>query len=72
MIGGSAPSAYLASLQSHTQVQLDDVSMNKLLRSHHIPVEPLRADDFEAFYEQRQKELLELIERAMGKALSPE
>ncbi|WP_454889146.1 GmrSD restriction endonuclease domain-containing protein [Serratia quinivorans] len=72
MIGGSAPSAYLASLQSHAQVQLDDVSMNKLLRSHHIPVEPLRADDFEAFYEQRQKELLGLIERAMGKALSPE
>ncbi|WP_145543090.1 GmrSD restriction endonuclease domain-containing protein [Yersinia frederiksenii] len=70
MIGGSAPSAYLASLQSHTQVQLDDDAMNDLLRSHHIPVEPLRADDFEAFYEQRQKELLGLIERAMGKALS--
>jgi hypothetical protein len=72
MIGGSAPSAYLASLQSHTQVQLDDDAMNDLLRSHHIPVEPLRADDFDAFYEQRQKELLGLIERAMGKALSSE
>ncbi|MDK9358944.1 DUF262 domain-containing protein [Lelliottia sp. V106_10] len=69
MIGGSAPSVYLASLQSHNQVQLDDVAMNTLLRSHHIPVEPLRADDFDAFYEQRQKELLGLIERAMGKAL---
>ncbi|HCP26778.1 GmrSD restriction endonuclease domain-containing protein [Pantoea ananatis] len=71
MIGGSAPSVYLNSLQSHPQVQLDDVSMNAILRSHHIPVEPLRADDFEAFYEQRQKELLELIERAMGKTLNP-
>jgi hypothetical protein len=70
MIGGSAPSAYLASLQSHPQVQLDDVEMNDLLRSHHIPVDPLRTDDFEAFYEQRQKELLGLIEKAMGKALS--
>ncbi|WP_324723491.1 GmrSD restriction endonuclease domain-containing protein [Lelliottia sp. JS-SCA-14] len=70
MIGGSAPSVYLASLQSHNQVQLDDVAMNTLLRSHHIPVEPLRADDFDAFYEQRQKELLGLIERAMVKSPS--
>jgi len=71
MIGGSAPSVYLNSLQSHPQVQLDDVAMNAILRSHHIPVEPLRTDDFEALYEQRQKELLELIERAMGKTLNP-
>ncbi|UVO07147.1 DUF262 domain-containing protein [Pectobacterium polonicum] len=69
MIGAAAPSVYLTLLQSHVQVQLDDVEMNELLRSHHIPVEPLRADDFEAFYEQRQKELLGLIERAMGKTL---
>ncbi len=69
MIGGSAPSVYLATLQSHPQVKIDDITMNELLRSHHIPVAPLRADNFEAFYEQRQKELLELIERAMGKAL---
>lgn len=70
MIGGSAPSVYLALLQSHSQVQIDDIAMNELLRSHHIPVAPLRSDDFEAFYLQRQKELLELIERAMGKTLT--
>lgn len=70
MIGGSAPSVYLALLQSHSQVQIDDIAMNELLRSHHIPVAPLRSDDFEAFYAQRQKELLELIERAMGKTLT--
>ncbi|EOZ0832263.1 GmrSD restriction endonuclease domain-containing protein [Citrobacter freundii] len=70
MIGGSAPSVYLALLQSHSQVQIDDISMNELLRSHHIPVAPLRSNDFEAFYAQRQKELLELIERAMGKTLT--
>lgn len=70
MIGGSAPSVYLALLQSHSQVQIDDIAMNKLLRSHHIPVASLRSDDFEAFYAQRQKELLELIERAMGKTLT--
>lgn len=70
MIGGSAPSVYLAALQSHSQVQLNDEEMNKLLRSHHMPVATLRNDDFEGFYEQRQKELLGLIERAMGKALT--
>lgn len=70
MIGGSAPSVYLALLQSHSQVQIDDIAMNELLRSHHIPVAPLRSNDFEAFYAQRQKELLELIERAMGKTLT--
>lgn len=70
MIGGSAPSVYLASLQSHPQVQLADAAMNDLLRSHNIPVDSLRTDNFEAFYEQRQKELLGLIERAMGKALN--
>lgn len=70
MIGGSAPSVYLAALQSHSQVQLDDDAMDALLRSHHMPVSALRHDNFEEFYEQRQKELLSLIERAMGKSLN--
>lgn len=70
MIGGSAPSVYLAALQSHSQVQLDDDAMDALLRSHHMPVSALRQDNFEEFYEQRQKELLSLIERAMGKSLN--
>lgn len=70
MIGGSAPSVYLAALQSHSQVQLDDDAMDALLRSHHMPVSALRHDKFEEFYEQRQKELLILIERAMGKSLN--
>lgn len=71
MIGGSAPSVYLAALQSHPQVQLDDASMDKLLASHHMPVAPLREDDFITFYELRQKALLALIEKAMGKASNP-
>jgi hypothetical protein len=70
MIGGSAPSAYLAALQSHSQVQLNDDAMDTLLRSHHMPASALRHDNFEEFYEQRQKELLSLIERAMGKSLN--
>ncbi|MCQ4348259.1 DUF262 domain-containing protein [Pseudomonas stutzeri] len=72
MIGGAAPSQYLSKLQEHAQVQLDDAGMNELLDSHYIPVEALRADDFAAFYEQRQKALLQLIEKAIGKRLAAE
>ncbi|MCS3745899.1 hypothetical protein FHY18_001460 [Xanthomonas arboricola] len=67
MIGGSAPSSYLAALQAHKQVQLDNVGMDALLTSHRIPVAALRADDFDSFCDQRQQNLLALIEAAMGK-----
>ena len=67
MIGGVAPSDYLAKLQKHKQVQLDDGAMDKLLASHRIPHDKLRSDDFNAFYEGRKAALLALIEGAMGK-----
>lgn len=67
MIGGAAPSVYLLRLQQHEQVQLDDAAMDELLRSHHIPGDTLRSDNFAGFYEQRRQALLALIERAMGK-----
>lgn len=72
MIGGAAPSQYLEKLQTHEQVQLDDEAMNELLMSHYIPVEALRADDFATFYELRQKALLALIEKTMGKQTAAE
>ncbi|MBF58271.1 DUF262 domain-containing protein [Halomonas sp. FeN2] len=67
MIGGDAPSKYLDRLQSHEQVQLGDEAMNAILKGHRIPTEALRADDFDAFYQQRKRLLLEIIEKAMGK-----
>jgi hypothetical protein len=67
MIGGDAPSAYLARLQNHEQVQLGDEAMNAILEGHRIPTAALRADDFEVFYQQRKRRLLEIIEKAMGK-----
>ena len=72
MIGGTAPSQYLSKLQEHPQVRLDDEGMNKLLVSHYIPVDALRADDFHAFYELRQRTLLQLIEKTIGKRLAAE
>ena len=67
MIGGDAPSVYLAKLQNHDQVQLEDQDMNEILAGHFIPAEQLRADDFEGFFEARKQLLMGLIERAMGK-----
>lgn len=67
MIGGDAPSQYLARLQGHEQVQLSEEAMNALLEGHRIPAETLRADDFDTFYQQRKRRLLEIIEGAMGK-----
>jgi hypothetical protein len=67
MIGGAAPSVYLAKLQGHKQVQLDAAAMNALLGSHRIPADFLRADDFAGFYQARKTALLGLIESVMGK-----
>lgn len=67
MIGGDAPSQYLARLQNHQQVQLSDEAMNTILEGHRIPTDALRADDFDAFYQQRKRLLLEIIAKAMGK-----
>ena len=69
MIGGKAPSVYLASIQSHKQVGLDNSAMDAILTSHRIDPTHLRANDFQAFYLRRQSALLELVEQAMGKVI---
>lgn len=72
MIGGVAPSQYLAKLQQHKQVLVDDAKMDELLISHKIPVQALRADDFETFFEHRKLALLDLIAKTMGKQMTTE
>lgn len=69
MIGGKAPSAYLAAIQSHKQVGLDNAAMDAILTSHRIDPAHLRANDFQAFYQRRQNALLALVEQAMGKVI---
>lgn len=66
-IGGDAPSEYLRRLQADKQVQLPDDAMDAILHSHRIPADRLRADDFDAFVDERRRLLLGLIEKAMGK-----
>jgi hypothetical protein len=68
MIGGSAPSDYLAKLQQHPQVQLDDGPMDAILATHFIDAASLRGNEFSAFYEKRKSALVGLVERAMDKA----
>ncbi|MBJ6761441.1 DUF262 domain-containing protein [Myxococcaceae bacterium JPH2] len=67
MIGGSAPSKYLEQLQKHEQVQLNDVEMDAILKSHVIDPAQLRSDAFKSFYTTRKAALLAIVERAMGK-----
>lgn len=67
MIGGKAPSEYLAQLQNHKSVLLDQQKMDALLRTHMLDTDRLRANDFAGFVEARRVQMLGLISDAMGK-----
>ncbi|NLY93375.1 MAG: DUF262 domain-containing protein, partial [Myxococcales bacterium] len=69
MIGGRAPSEYLAQLEGHKSVKLTSEAMDEILRTHFIDPAQLRADDFEGFLESRRRLLLAEIEKVMGKVL---
>ncbi len=66
-IGGSAPSKYLAALE--TKAQIPPAQLDGLLKSHLISPAPLREDDFSTFFADRRERLCQLIETAMGKAV---
>ena len=69
IIGGVAPSEYLAKLEKGDQQTptIQQERLNAYLRSHLIDPELLRKNDFEAFMSARQESLLSLIEQATGK-----
>lgn len=70
IIGGVAPSEYLAKLQKGDKYTpaIGQERLDAYLASHLIDAELLRNDNFEAFMVDRQKRLLALIEKAIGKA----
>lgn len=68
-IGGNAPSRYLDALQAMPQVSLSNDAMDEILTSHNISPSALREDSFNSFYTSRKNQLIELIERAMGKSV---
>jgi hypothetical protein len=69
IIGGVAPSEYLAKLEKGdaTTPSITSGKINVYLSSHLIDPSLLRGDSFEAFMVDRQKQLLALIEKATGK-----
>lgn len=69
MIGGKAPSEYLAQLQNHVSVMLTGQGMDALLRTHLLDTVTLRANDFDGFIEARRVLMVKLISEAMGKEL---
>ena len=74
IIGGVAPSEYLAKLETGggETPAIDSAILDGYLRSHLIDPARLRADGFEAFIEDRQSQLLGLIEQATGQKIRRE
>lgn len=81
VIGGAPPSSYLPKLEraylkhqgaAEASVGNACAVMDQLLTSHRITPEHLRRDAFDAFYEQRRLDLLELISRVIGKSIAVE
>ena len=66
LIGGNAPSRYLAKLQE--KYGIDSHDLDSILHSHDINPSALRSDDFPSFFNERFERMVELIERATGKA----
>jgi hypothetical protein len=74
LIGGAAPSEYLRKLEAgdSTTPAIRPERLEAILRSHLIEPRFLRSDDFEGFLLDRQRQLLNLIERATGKSVYQE
>ncbi len=70
IIGGDAPSSYIARLEqgNANTPAIPSERLDTFLRSHLIDPAMLRANRFDEFMESRQRQLLRLIEQAMGKS----
>lgn len=64
-IGGRPPSEYLPTLQKRASVSA--ARLDEILVSHRIDPVALRNDDFDVFFDDRKRRILELISLAMGK-----
>lgn len=65
LIGGVAPSAYLPKIKNEGQI--DDAELRLRIESHLIDFDALAADDFDTYFIDRAKKLLDAIEKAMCK-----
>lgn len=67
IIGGVAPSEYLAKLDKEAGEH--GGAVDTYLSSHLLDVERMRADDFDGFYSARREALVKLMEAALGKSV---
>lgn len=70
IVGGKAPSTYLQNVQQDAGIS--EKRMDEILGSHVVEPSNLRSDDFESFFSSRQQELLERIEKVIGKPVIQE
>ena len=68
ILGGNAPSEYLKKIEEDSKVV--EVELDKYIISHKIEIANIRTDDFDGFFVNRAKALLDLIGGAMGKTIS--
>ena len=68
IIGGNAPSSYLPRMQQHAGISAAE--LDRILGTHLIDQQALRADDFDAFFSTREQALLARIAEAMGKEIA--
>lgn len=67
IIGGNAPSKYLASVEKKHAVA--SARLDEILSTHLIDPALLRGDEFDVFIRDRTSQLLDLVEKAIGKAV---
>jgi len=67
IIGGNAPSRYIASIEKNHGVAPE--RLDEIIATHGINPALLRANDFDGFIRDRARRLLDLVEKAIGKAV---
>lgn len=68
-IGGDAPSIYIPRILKKVK-DLTEETLRDRIESHFIDHEALKSDNFDAYFIDRAKKLLDLIEKAMGKKVA--
>ncbi len=67
IVSGDAPSKYLVRIQKHAGV--DGALFQGILKSHVLSPDYLYADDFSGFFSDRKEQILQRIEKAIGKSI---
>jgi hypothetical protein len=69
-IGGNSPAAYMPIVQKQAGITAEE--LDRIVETHRIRPEMLRAADFDKYFAARAEAVLELISEAMGKPATRE